>query len=145
MRQRREGDIMTLAALLIGLAIAAQGIFGIAAPDAFVRALRLVQTPPVLYVAAVIRVAFGIVLVRAAPASRTPTFLRALGCLIVFRGLLTPFFGVRIGHAILDSWSTGGPGVVRLWAGVSLALGASIVYATTPRGSRRPTTRWSGP
>jgi hypothetical protein len=134
-----------LGAFFIGLAIAAQGIFGIAAPDAFVRTLRLIQTPPVIYAAAVIRVAFGLVLFRAASASRTPKILRALGLIIVIGGLLTPFFGVRIGRAILDWWSAGGPHFVRMWAGVSLALGAFIVYTIAPNGTRRVTTRWSGP
>jgi hypothetical protein len=133
------------AALLIGLVIAAQGIFGIAAPDPFVDALTYVQAPPVIYVAAVIRVAFGVVLFRAAPVSRTPTILRILGSFIVLGGLLTPFFGVRIGHAILDAWSAGGPGVVRLWAGVSLALGVFIVYAVAPWRLGRLTTRRGGP
>lgn len=68
---------MSLAALVIGVAIAAQGIFGIAAPEAFVRVLRAIQTPPLIYAAAVVRVAFGVVLFRAAPASRTPGVLRA--------------------------------------------------------------------
>jgi hypothetical protein len=138
-------DIVLVAALIIGLAIAAQGVFGLAAPEAFLNALTFVQTPPVIYVAAVIRLAFGVVLFRVAPASRTPTILRVLGSLIVLGGLLTPFFGVRIGHAILSSWAVGGPGVVRVWAGVSLALGVFIVYSVEPWRIGRLTTRWSGP
>jgi len=128
---------MTIAALVIGLALAAQGIFGIVDPDAFVRLLRVVQTPPVIYGAALVRVLFGVVLFRVAPASRAPIVLRVLGALIVAGGLITPFLGVRIGHAILDSWTAGGPGVVRFWAGFSLALGLFIVYATAPRNTRR--------
>ena len=128
---------MALVALLIGLAIAAQGILGIVAPDVFLRALRSIQTPPVIYLAAVIRVVFGVVLLRAAPASRAPRILRVLGFVIVIGGLLTPFIGVRIGHAILDWWSAGGPPLVRVWAGVSLALGVFIVYAVAPN-RRRP-------
>lgn len=127
---------MALMALFIGLTIAAQGVFGLAAPDVFLRTLRLVQTPPVIYVAAVVRVAFGIVLFRAAPVSRVPTFLRALGLVIAIGGLITPIFGVRIGHAILDWWSTGGPPLVRAWAGFSLALGALIAYAVAPNRTR---------
>jgi len=128
--------IVPLAALFIGLAIAAQGVFGIAAPDVFLSALRYIQTPPVIYLAAAIRVVFGVVLFRAAPASRAPRVLRVLGFLIVIGGLLTPFFGVRIGHAILDWWSAGGPPLIRAWAGFSLALGVFIVYAVAPNRTR---------
>lgn len=124
---------MRLAALLIGALIAAQGVFGLAAPEAFLSAITFVQTPPVIYGAAVIRVTFGLVLLRVAPLSRTPMSLRILGSLIVLGGLLTPFFGVRIGHAILESWSSGGDGVIRVWAGFSLILGAFILYTVAPR------------
>jgi hypothetical protein len=126
-----------LAALLVGLVIAAQGIFGLAAPEAFLSALSLVQKAPVIYAAAVIRVAFGVVLFQAASLSLTPMILRIVGSLIVVGGLLTPFFGVRISQAILDSWLAGGSGVVRIWAGVSFALGVFILYSVAPwRASR---------
>lgn len=130
---------MSLAAVLIGVALVAQGIFGIAAPDEFVRVLRAVQTPPLIYVAAVVRIAFGVVLFKAAPTSRTPALLRALGSLITLGGLLTPFFGVRVGHAILDAWTASGPDVVRMWATVSLALGVFVAYSTAAPGRRRGT------
>jgi hypothetical protein len=137
-----RGAAMRFAAVVIGFALVIQGIFGIAAPDAFVRVLRVVQTPPVIYGAAIIRVAFGVVLFKAAPASRTPTILRVLGALITLGGLLTPFFGVRIGHAILDAWTAGGPDVVRMWAGFSLALGVFVIYSTAGRDPRSQVRPW---
>lgn len=120
---------MTQAALFIGLFIAALGTLGIAAPEVFVRAVRFFQTPPTLYLAAVIRVSVGVVLVLAAPASRAPRVLRVLGFLIVIGGVLTPFVGVRGAEAIIEWWSAGGSALVRVWAGVALAIGVFIVYA----------------
>ena len=55
-----------LLALFIGVLLGVQGILGIVAPDLFAGSIRFIQTPPVMYVAAVLRVAFGVVLVRAA-------------------------------------------------------------------------------
>ncbi len=124
---------MAIAALVIGLGIMAQGVIGLAFPDAFVGAVTFMQTPPTIYAAAVIRVAFGVVLFRAATESRAPIFLRALGALITIGGLLTPFFGIRLGEVILDSWSAGGPAVVRAWAAGSLIIGGLIVSAVAPR------------
>ncbi|MBA3834096.1 MAG: hypothetical protein H0X34_19840 [Chthoniobacterales bacterium] len=92
------------------------------------RILRFIQMPPVIYLAAIIRVVFGVVLIRAAPASRAPKFLRVFGFIIIIGGLLTPFVGVRFAHVIFDWWS-GGPGLVRVFAGVSLALGVLLLYA----------------
>jgi hypothetical protein len=120
---------LRILALLIGVLLVVQGILGLAAPDVFVGTIRFIQTPPVMYLAAVERVVIGVVLVCAAPGSRAPTFLRVFGFLIIIRGLLTPFIGVWAAQHILGWWSAGGSAVVRVFAGVSLVLGLLIVYA----------------
>jgi len=129
------GRPIVLAAIAIGCAVAVQGVFGLATPDLFLSLLRAIQTPPVIYVAAVVRVAFGIVLLLAAPASRVPVALRVLGALIVAGGLVTPFYGVQFGHAMLDWWDRGGPSLVRAWATFSLVLGVLIVWSVARRSS----------
>ena len=121
-----------LLALLIGLLLIVQGILGLLAPDVFLSTTRFIQTPPVMYVAAVLRVVFGIVLIRAAAGSRAPGFLRVFGFIIVIGGLLTPFVGVWASQHILGWWSASGPALVRVFAGVSLALGILVVYAVAP-------------
>jgi hypothetical protein len=126
---------VALAALVIGVLITAQGVLGLAVPEMFVGMVRRFQTPPVIYAAAILRALFGLILVLAAPTSRAPKSLRILGVLILIGGLLTPFIGARFGQLVLGWWWEGGAGVVRGWAGVALALGAFIVYATAP--SRR--------
>lgn len=64
--------------------------------------------------------------------SRLPIFLGVFGVLIVIGGALTPFVGVQFAHTILALWASRGPGLVRLFAVVSLALGLFTVYAVTP-------------
>ena len=120
---------MPVAALVIGLLIVAQGIVGLVAPGFFLQLIQLIQTPPNIYFAAVVRVAFGVVLILAAPLSRAPIALRLLGGLIVVGGLITPFLGVRLADVILGWWSQG-PGIVRAWATGAMVLGFFIVYAT---------------
>jgi hypothetical protein len=127
------GDAVAIAALVIGVIIVLQGLAGLLAPDAFASLVRQIQEPPVLYVAALVRVAFGVVLVVAATGSRAPNGLRALGALMTAGGLLTPFFGVEFARVVLGWWSEGGTTVVRGWAGAALAIGAFIIYATTSR------------
>jgi hypothetical protein len=128
---------MALLALLIGLLLVVQGVLGLVAPDVFVTTIRFIQTPSVMYVAAVLRVVFGVVLVRAAAGSRAPRFFRVFGFIIVIGGLLTPFVGVWASQHILGWWSASGPALVCVFAGVSLALGVLIIYAVAPhrRGS----------
>lgn len=61
---------MLVAARIIGVLILVQGVVGLAAPGFFLPLIQQIQTPPTIYVAAVVRIAFGIVLVLAAPLSR---------------------------------------------------------------------------
>lgn len=98
------------------------------APEFFLRLIQFIQTPPIIYIAAVARIAFGIVLVLAAPLSRAPIALLILGALIILGGAMTPYLGVRLAEIILGWWSQG-PGVVRAWAAAALLLGIFIVYA----------------
>lgn len=128
---------MAIAALVIGLLVVVQGLVGLAAPEFFFNLIRGIQTPPILYAAAVVRIGIGSVLVLAAPASRAPLALRLLGVLIVIGGVLTPFVGARLADVILGWWSQG-PNVIRMWAAGALVLGAFVVYATArPRTSTR--------
>jgi hypothetical protein len=122
---------LRIAALSVGLLITCQGVVGLAMPEVFVGVVRTFQEPPVIYAAAVIRFAFGVVLFRAAPAARAPWVLRGLGLLIAVGGLLTPIVGVPLARVILGWWAD--PAIARLWAAGSLVLGALIVYLITPR------------
>ncbi len=123
---------MPILALLIGLLLTVQGVVGLVGPDVFVSVIRYMQTPPMLYLAAVVRVAIGVALVRAAGVSRLRGFLRVFGFAIVIGGLLTPFLGVRFARLILDWWASGGSAVVRAFAAGSLVLGLLVLYAVTP-------------
>ena len=124
---------MALVALFIGLFIAGLGMLGIVAPEAFLRSVAFFQVPPAIYLAAVNRTLIGIVLVRAAPASRAPKVLRVLGFVIAIGGLLTPFIGIWVGNAIIDWWSAWGTAMVRVWGGAGAAFGAFIIYAVVPQ------------
>ncbi len=123
-------------ALLVGLLISLQGVVGLILPEQFVLIVRFFQVPPVIYLAAAIRLAIGIVLMRAAPASRSPIGLLLMGALIAIGGAVTPFFGTEIARIILDWWTEGGPMLVRACALGSLAIGGFIVYAVRASPSK---------
>jgi FtsH-binding integral membrane protein len=123
---------VTSLALAIGLFVAAIGIVGIVAPPSLQAIARYSVTLLGLYVAAAARIAFGVILVRAAPASRAPKVLRLLGLIALVGGLITPFIGVDRARAISDWWSTQGPLVIRLWPALALVFGVFIAYAVKP-------------
>jgi len=76
-----------------------EGILGIAAPGAFVALVRFFQMPPVIYPAAVIRVAFGVVLVRAAPRS-VGFLIPGGGAEVVVEGFLDRVAGAKAARKI---------------------------------------------
>ena len=128
--------IANLLATALGLVVAAIGVLGIAAPAVLVELGRSLQSSGSLYVAAVIRVAFGAILFWAAPNSRTPRTLHVLGIFIIIAGLLTPFIGVERSRAMFGWWSTQDPFLTRALPMVAVGLGLFIAYAaSSPRRS----------
>jgi hypothetical protein len=115
-------------ALIVAVAIIALGVAGLVAPGVLVSIGRVAVTPVGLYVVAVLRVAIGLLLIRVAPASRTPRTLRVLGAMVVVAGLLTPFMG-EPARAMLDWWSSVGTAYLRLAAALAIGFGGFIVYA----------------
>jgi hypothetical protein len=121
-------------ALVVGVAVIALGVVGLVAPGVLVSIGRVAVTPAGLYVVAVVRVAIGVVLIRVAPASRSPRALRVLGAIVVVAGLLTPLMG-EPARAMLDWWASAGSAYLRLAAALAIGFGSFIVYAVggTPR------------
>jgi hypothetical protein len=137
-RRRRARRYLAYAAFLIGVLIVFQGLLGILLPETFMGLVKEFQYPPVISIAALIRVAFGLALCFAAPASRAPVLLGVLGAFIVVGGLLTPFFGMHFAHVILGWWSDGGVAMVRGWAVLALVLGSFVAWSSWPVRRREP-------
>ena len=94
------------------------------------------MTPAGLYAIAALRIAIGLVLALAAPASLAPRTLRVLGLLVIVAGLSTPWFGVARARAVVNWLANTGPWLMRLFALIGMALGGLLIYAfrtPTPR------------
>jgi hypothetical protein len=85
-----------VAAIVIGLFVAILGLIAVVTPESLLRLVSIIHLPPALYVAAVLRVVFGIIFIQVAPNSRLPIPLRVFGVIMILAGALTPFFGVQI-------------------------------------------------
>jgi hypothetical protein len=119
-------------ALLVALFVMLAGVAGIIAPDSLTAIGRYVATPVGLYLIAAFRVVAGLVLMLVAPSSRVPRTLRVVGAIVLVAGLATPLFGVGRTRAILDWESTQGTALIRIGAGLVLAIGGFIAFAVTP-------------
>jgi hypothetical protein len=129
---QREGDVVKTLAFVFGLCISAVGAVGILAPSSLVWVAQRFVTPGAFYVIATVRIAFGLILISVASASRAPKALRVLGYAIVILGITTALMGLMaIGRArgAIESWLQQGSGVLRLTSVLILALGGFVAYA----------------
>jgi hypothetical protein len=127
---------MEALAFWIGLSIVALGVIGAVSPEHLISAIRYLVTPVGLYAVAAFRITTGFILVRVAPASRTPRLLGVIGAITFISGLITPFIGPERARAIFDWWSRP-PGLMRAWAAVAIIFGVFVAYTVSP--SRRRT------
>jgi hypothetical protein len=124
---------MKAASRLIAIFVIAVGVAAIAAPDRVLGLRSLVATEAGLLVIAVFRVAVGVTLVMAAPSSRWPRTLQALGGLVLLAGLATPLFGVERTRAVVDWEAAQGPALMRVAGVILLAMGGFLTVALFPR------------
>jgi hypothetical protein len=123
-------DSMRRLGLVIGALVILGSAISFAAPDLRLSLERSVMTQAGLYAIAALRIAIGLVFVLAAPASRAPRTLRVLGLIVIIAGLATPWFGVARALAVLNwlALASTGPLLMRLDAGVAMAIGGFLVY-----------------
>ena len=118
---------MKTVALLVALVVVAAGLSGLVVPDLLLAIGRRLVTPGAMWVIAALRVAIGIVLILAAPASRAPRALRVIGAFVIVAGLITPWFGAERARGVLD-WESQRVQFFRLEAALLLGLGAWLVF-----------------
>jgi hypothetical protein len=125
-------------AFVCGLCISAFGVVGLIVPSVFVWLAQHFMTSGSFYIIAVVRIAFGLLLISVASASRAPKTLRVLGSVIVILGIASVFTGlvaIEWARGAIEGWLQKGPGVFRLTSIPILALGGFVAYACAP--SRR--------
>jgi hypothetical protein len=133
---KKEGVLKTLA-FLFALFVSAVGVVGMLVPSALVWVARqfVASGGFGFYVVAAVRIAFSLILISAASASRAPKALRVLGFIILILGVTTALTGfVAIGRAerAIEWWLQQGPGVMRLTGLPILILGGFIAFACAP-------------
>ena len=128
---------MTIVAFVLSLFVAALGALGLISPMRLLDIVRHFQSQTGLYAAGAFRVVLGVALFFAAPTSRAPKVIRALGIVILVAGLFTPLIGVERVHRLMDWWSTQGAVFMRVWATLALAFGLLLAYAVAPNLRRK--------
>jgi hypothetical protein len=135
-RQRKTAMLKT-SAFVIGLGICAIGVASIVAPSCLAGLAQQFAAAGAFafYLVALVRIAVGLILILAAPASRSPKALRVLGCVVLIVGIATGLTGLMAmgeAHSAIEWWLRQGTNAFRLAAFVILILGGFIAYACAP-------------
>jgi hypothetical protein len=123
---------MRIIAFTISLLVAALGAVGVVFPTSLLTVVRKFESPAGLSAAGALRVVLGVSLYFSAIASRITGFIRYLGLITFFSGLLTPVFGVRRFRRLLRWWSSRGTLFLRVWAVSALGMGLLLAWAVAP-------------
>lgn len=129
-------------ALAVAVVVAALGVAALVSPERVIAVGHRLVSLPGLWAASAFRVAAGLVLMRAARASRAPGLLLAIGGAVLGSGVATPFFGVAAARARLD-WEAAHLTFFRCEGAAFVCLGAlvaSVLRRVPPSGAGRPAT-----
>jgi len=117
--------------LIVGVVITLLGLLGATRPKPFKTLIGSFRSTGMLYLAATIRIALGIVLLLAAPSCRFTIALYVFGVLTLFSGLLLPILG-QVRFAALIGWWLGlSAGMIRASMFLAIALGAFLIVASS--------------
>ena len=120
-------------AMFVGVLLVALGVAGFIVPNVFVQLGWFWATDVGLYVSAALDILIGLVLLAAAPSSRSPVGLSVFAAFSLIGGVLTPFLGQGRAYSHATWWAAQGPLVLRMWATLVLAVGVLIICAAVPR------------
>ena len=122
---------MTLFVVATGVLFLGIGLTMLASPAHMRRGLDKAITRRMLPVISLVRIGIGIALVLAAPSTRLPAFIWALGLLVILRGVALPMIGFDRSRKLADWWMLKPDRTIRGWSLLVILLGALLLWAGT--------------
>jgi len=113
----------------IGLLVSAFGLLGVVAPGVTTKIGLWWDSTAKLWLAAVVRLGIGTLLILAAPDCRMPGFVRFFGALVVVVGVATPLVGPARIQRMACWWAAQPEERIRFWSGAVVVFGAFISWA----------------
>lgn len=120
---------MRLVVLAISVFMVAMGVFGVVAPAGLGSFVDRWKSRAGLWVAAIVRIFFGVALWVIAPSSRMPLALRVLAVVVIAAGISLPLLGYSRYEALLIWWQRQPPTFVRIWCFVAVGFGLFALWA----------------
>lgn len=121
--------MVVLIVSVVSIFVAGMGVLGLASPARMVSFVSRWQSKTGLWVAFIVRLAFGISLWLVAPTSRAPVVLQVLAVVSVVSAFVLPLVGVSRFKSMLSWWSSQSPGFMRVWLAVAVVVGVFILWS----------------
>lgn len=116
----------------LGVFTLLMGVWGVLVPSRLSAFVTRFGSQRGLWLAAAIRLVFGLALWFAAPASRAPLLLQVLGVVALLAAVILPFMGVERFKRLIDWWTKLSPNAMRFNSLFAVAVGAAILWALLP-------------
>jgi hypothetical protein len=114
----------------IGAFVAIIGLIGLARPVAVIQVIdSLLRTPRGLYVAALMRLVGGAILVLAAPSTRFPPIIWLIGLIAIVAAVGLVLVGFKRVRKLVDWWTRASTTLLRIGFLVATAFGGFLLYA----------------
>ena len=118
-------------ALAVALFIFVMGAWGVFAPGSIFAFISGWSSKSGFWLAVLLRLCFGLVLWFAAPDTRSPILLQALGAIAILSAASLPIIGYERFERVLTWWTGHSPFVMRLWSLVAVAIGGLVLWSLT--------------
>lgn len=121
---------MNVTIITLGLLISLLGMSGLFSPAPLVRFVNSFwMRPRGLYMAVVIRLFFGAVLIIGAPQTRFPLAIQIIGILAMIGAFALPVIGFQRMQGLLRWWTTRSDNIIRIWSFAVLLFGFFLIHA----------------
>jgi len=118
-----------LIVIAVSLFVACMGVLGLASPSTMVRFASSWQFRTGLWVASVIRFAFGVALWGAAIGSQFPVAFRVLSAMSVISAFILPLIGVSRLKSLLAWWSRQSHVFLRTWSAAAVLMSVFLIWS----------------
>jgi hypothetical protein len=123
--------VFVVLALAVALFIFVMGVWGVFAPGSIFAFISGWSSKSGFWLAVLLRLCFGLALWFAAPDTRLPAVLRALGALAIVSAATLPLIGYTRFERVITWWTNQSHFVMRLWSLLATAIGGVVLWSLT--------------
>ena len=123
--------VFVVLALAVALFVFVMGAWGVFAPGSIFKFISGWSSKSGFWLAVLLRLGFGLSLWFAAPDTRLPLLLRALGALMIVSAATLPLIGFTRFQRVIAWWVEQPPLAMRLWSLIAVAIGGVVLWSLT--------------